>query len=366
MAVSQPINSRRDMLSVFDARLQNTQSDLLEDTRLEFGRNMLKTAVIESNISPNQFVQTEIIDEVHEVEDNLWMTKIETNEGEGWLFTDFHNERLWSIYSLAESTVFNSAIDSLLKSEGGGLDRLWLPTGEIERIGEMGNYEGIKIGFAADEVFPQSFVEDNFEFSDLSIDGSGQNSHHLYEILKSTSGINDFISLSSIKIRREAEGEFVRERITNEGGFTTRGGSDIKLHLSTVSRIKEQYEELLGAVERNHIISAEEQDGGGRARGSPVLIRFNRSVPDIEEFLSHVVNAQDPFRLWGHVRQTGEEAYKVDGVDAHNGDKIAIEMSPEWLRLYLYGNACGNTALRLFTNIQHYYDPAAELVIDDV
>lgn len=354
------------MLSIFDARLQNTQSDLLEDTRLEFGRNMLKTAIIESNISPNQALQSESIDEVHEVEEDLWMTKTETTEGEGWLFLDCYHERLWSVYSLAESTIFNNAIDSLLKSEGGGLDRLWLPTDEVERIGEMGDFEGIKIGFAADEVFPQEFVEENFEFTDLSIDGSGPNSNHLYDILKSTDGIQDFISLSSIKIRREEEGEFVRERVTNEGAFTTRGGTDIRLHLSTVGRIKDQYERLLGAVEQNHIIGADDQGNGGRSRGSPVVIQFSKPVPDIEEFLSHVVNAQDPFRLWGHVRQTSEEGYKVDGVDAHNGDKIAIEMSPEWLRLYLYGDACGNTALRLFTNIQHYYDPAAELVIDDV
>lgn len=366
MSISHPINSRRDMLTVFNARLQNTQSELLENNRLEFGRNMLKTAVIESNISPNEFAQSDVIDEVLEIEDSLWMVKAENNEGEGWLFVDFYDERLWSIYSLAESTLFNTAIDSLLKSEGGGLDRLWLPTGQVEEVGEMGEYEGIKISFAADEVFPQEFVEENFEFTDLSIDGSGTNSRYLYEILKSTNEIDDFISLSSIKIRREVDGEFVRERVTNEGSFTTRGGSDIQLHISTVDQIKERYEKLLAAVERNHVVGVEDREHGGRAHGSPVVIRFSNSVPDIKQFLSYVVNAQDPFRLWGHIREIGDEAYKVDGVDAHNGDKIAIEMSPEWLRLYLYGDACGNTALRLFTNIQHYYDPAAELVIDNV
>jgi len=122
---------------------------------------------------------------------------------------------------------------------------------------------------------------------------------------------------------------------------------------------------LLEAVENNHIIRAENKEHGGRSHGGPVVIKFSRPVPDVEKFLNHVVNAKDPFRLWGHVRQTGHNAYKIDGVDAHNGDKVAIEMSSEWLRLYLYDEACGNTALRLFTNIQQYYDPAAELVINN-
>jgi hypothetical protein len=50
----------------------------------------------------------------------------------------------------------------------------------------------------------------------------------------------------------------------------------------------------------------------------------------------------------------------------HNGDQFSIELTPDWMRLYLYEEACGNTVLRIFTNLQHYYDPSAALVIDDV
>lgn len=354
------------MLRIFGARMQNTQSDLLEDTKLEFGRNMLKTALIESNISPQEFENLDILEEGIEIEPDLKMFKTENREDDGWLFVDFHDERFWIIYSLGKSEFFKTAIDELLQAENGGLDRLWLPAGQVEKIGEMGEYEGVNITFGANEVFPEEFIEDNLEFSDLNINGSGQSSRNLYDILKSTEKISDFLALSRIKIRREIDGEFVRERITNEGSFTTRGGTDIRLHVSTVEQVKNQYARLLRSIEENHIIGAKPRSHGGRAQGTPVIIRFSKQVPDVEKFLSHVVNAQDPFRLWGHVRRIGDESYKVDGVDAHNGDKIAIEMSPKWLRLYLYEGACGNTALRIFTNIQQYYDPASELVIEDV
>jgi hypothetical protein len=322
---------------------------------------MLKTALIESNISIDELHGLEVVDEIMEIESDLHILKTENREDEGWLFVDTHDERFWIIFSMGKAPFFKRAIDDLLRGEGRGLDRLWLPTEQVERVGEMGSYEGVKISFGANDVFPEEFIEDNLRFTDLNIDGSGQNSKLLYDILKGTDEIDKFLALSRIQIRREIEGEFVRERVTNEGAFTTRGGSDIQLHISTVEQIKDRYAQLLNDIERNHIISADPKDHGGRSKGAPIIIRFSKPVPDVGEFLKHVVNAQDPFRLWGHSRKVGEEAYKVDGVDAHNGDKFLVEMSPEWIRLYLYKGACGNTALRLFTNIQQYYDPAAKL-----
>jgi hypothetical protein len=264
---------------------------------------------------------------------------------------------------MGKSKFFNSALRGLVDSEGGGLDRLWLPTGQVEKIGEMGKYEGVKINFDAGEVFPDEYLERNLPFHDLSIDGSGDSSKYLYDVLKQAEELDEFLSLSRIQIRREIDGEFVRESITNKGSFTTRGGSDVRLHVAVVNQVKDQYAQLLNNIEQNHIIGAESKEVGGRAQGSPVNIQFSRPVHDVGEFLSYVVNSKDPFRLWGHSRETGEDSYKVDGVDAHNGDKFMIEMSSEWLRLYLYKGACGNTALRLFTNIQQYYDPAAELIM---
>ena len=364
MAVTQSISSRREMLELFNSRLNNTHSDLLENTRLEFGRNMLKTAIIESNIPWSECSTLDSVTESVEIDSDLYLSKVNVNsEDDCWIFVDIHDSRFWIVYSLEKSSLFNEAINDILQTEGGGLDRLWIPTKQVEEIGELGEYEGVKIKFGAEDVFPEEFIEDNLQFTDLNIDGSGQNSRQLYNVLKASEGIDRFLALSRIQIRRETGGEFVRERITNEGMFTTRGGTDVRLHVSTVENIKEIYSDMLKVIEENHIIRAENQPHGGRSRGAPIVIQFSQPVPNVEQFLSHVVNAQDPFRLWGHIRQAGQNSYKVDGVDAHNGDQFSIEMSEKWLRLYLYGNACGNTALRMFTNIQQYYDPAAELVM---
>jgi hypothetical protein len=386
------------MLRIFNSRIQNTQSDLLEETQLEFGRNMLKTAIIESNIEPDKIRSHDSFEEHHDISENLLMAKTENSSGEGWLFFDFYDSRFWIVFSLGKSQFFKKAIDSLLNSKGSGLDRLWLPAGRIEWIGEMGTYEKVKVNFEAGEVFPGEFTEENLAFTDLSIDGSGTSSKRLYDILKSTDEIDNFLALSQIQIRKEVDGNFVRDRISNDGSFTTRGGDNIQVHISIIEKIKDMYAELLSRIEENHIIGAKNNGIAGRAKGSPVVIKFSKPIPDVEKFLSHVVDARDPFRLLGHTKaagasgpaqeQVGREsvqepesnafevnkgsseqfgtAFKINGIDAHNGDRFRMEVSKEWIRLYLYNDACGNTALRLFTNIQQYYDPAAELIVADV
>lgn len=366
MATSPPINSRRDMLSIFDSRLRNNHSELVERTRLNPGENMLKTAIIESNIAPDDILSRTSVEETYQIENELHMIEwLTSNSGEGWLFLDSHDERFWILYSLEDSKFFGDATSELLSKEGAGLDRLWLPTAQVEKIGEMGEYESVKTNYSADNVFPEELIEDNRQFSDLSIDGSGQNSKRLYDLLKSVDDIDNYLALSRIQIRREVDGRFIRERVTNEGMFTTRGGSGVNLHTSTVEQIKDRYAGLLELIENNHIIGVSNREHRVKAQGVPVVIEFSHKIPNLELFISNIVDAKNPFRLWGHIRQVSEAGFKVDGVDMHNGDKIAIEASPLWLRLYLYDGACGNTALRLFTNIQQYYDPAANLVLRD-
>ena len=366
MAITQPINSRKDMLSIFDDRMQNNYSELADKNRLNPGENMLKTAIIESNISPDDILPHTSVQESYQIEDDLHMFEWVTSSGsDGWLFLDSHDNRFWILYSLGDSRFFGDATSELISEEGAGLDRLWIPKSQVEKIGEMGEYESVRTSYSTDNVFPEELIQESHQFSDLSIDGSGRNSKRLYNLLKSVEDIDNYLALSRIQIRREIGGRFVRERITNEGMLTTRGGTEIRLHTSTVEQIKDEYADLLQLIETNHIIGATAEEHGARAQGAPVVIKFSHEIPDLELFISNIVDAKNPFRLWGHIRQTSESGFKVDGVDMHNGDKIAIEASSSWLRLYLYDGACGNTALRLFTNIQQHYDPAAELVLRD-
>lgn len=362
------ISSRRDMFSLFQSRLENTQSDLVENQELEFGRNMLKTYIIESNISPSEFIEShEPIQLAQEIDTDLYLLSIKGSYGEGHFFLDVEDDRFWVFYSTDKSSLTKPAIKDMLSSEGSGLDHPWIPGREVERIVKMGEFQGLGVKYDAEEVFPEDFIEENLMFGDLSLRTSGHGTKDLFDILQSSDEINKFISLSNVQIRREVENEFIRERITNWGSFTTRGGSDVQLHVDTVQQIKERYSNLLSAIEENHLLSSvQSQQHGAQVDGKPLLIKLSKRIDNVEQFINHIVNSQDPLRLWGTKSKLGQDYFKVRGADMHNGDKFTMEVSPTQIRLYLYEGACGNTALRIFTNLQQHYDPAAQMTIQDV
>lgn len=364
---SVPFSNRREVLDLFQARLENTHQALVEDLELDFGQNMLKTHIIETNIAPDElFDSYDAVSAVNEIDSDLYFVKLAGDYGDGSVFLDTLDDRFWNLYSMKDSKFTGKAVNDMLSREGSGLDRMWLPSEQVETIADMGEFEGVGLTYDADDVFPEEFIENHLLFGDLSVNTSGHGASRLYSLLKDSDDIEKFLSLSNVQIRREVGGDFVRERVTNDGAFTTRGGSNIELHIETVNQIKEDYRTVLDAVESNHLLGGSNRKRGVRAEGSPVIIEFAESVENIAAFLEHVVNARDPFRLWGHIEELQDGYYKVDGVDMHNGDKFSMEMTSEWIRLYLYDGACGNTALRIFTNLQHFYDPSASLVIDDV
>ncbi len=328
---------------------------------------MLKTFLIESNISPNTlFDEYEDIQEFEEIEQNLFGLTIENKDGRKTVFLDTQDSRFWTLYSTAHSDFVNRVFKDMLAGERSGLDRPWIPSGEVENFRDFGEFRGVSVKYDAEKIFPEEYIDDNILFGDLSLQSSGNGTQNLYEQLKASEGVNNFLSLSNVQIRREVGGEFVKERITNEGRFTTRGGTDIQLHVDTVLNVRDKYRELLEAIEENHRIRGKNTSHGSRAKGSPLKISFNNKIENIEEFLNYMISATDPLRLWGNITELESDYYKVKGVDMHNGDMFSMEVTSDWIRLYLLEDACGNTALRIFTNLQQYYDPSAEMVIDNV
>ncbi len=85
----------------------------------------------------------------------------------------------------------------------------------------------------------------------------------------------------------------------------------------------------------------------------------------MNKLLDKLLSSTKPFRLWGLKRQINKDYYKAVCVDLHTANKLTMEASPEWIRIYLPYGACGNTVLRLLTNIQQYYDSGAKLVVGD-
>ena len=355
-------NTRADLYRKFQSQVNRTQENLEEDLSLEYEQNMLKTYIIESNVSPDEFLSnSNFVEEGRQIDDDLFELNV-TTESSPTFYIDFQYDRFWSLYTLAGSEMAKRTVKKLTTSGTNGLDRLWIPNHTQRGMLDYGDFLGAGMKQSGGDTFPEDFVN----VGDLRLELDGRDSLQFYEIFKESADIEKVLSLSRIKIRRERGKDHMIERITNQGAFTARAGTNIHIHLDTVERVKDTYKEIISAIETNHRLSYKDQEGTASVEGRHIRLDLDNGIDDIEEFISRLVDAGPPFRLVGPSTKIDEGYYKVRAVDLHNGDRVTLEIEPSQIRIYLYEEACGNTALRIFTNIQHYYDPSAVLNVEGI
>lgn len=356
------INTRNDLYRRFQTRIVGAQESLEEDLSLEHEQNMLKTFIIESNVSSEEFLSdSENFHKLREIESDLIELASDKNSDHKF-YLDVQDERFWSLYTLIGSQAANQHVRRATTVDNNGLDRLWIPNATQSTFLDLGQFKGAGLKQHGQRAFPKEFVN----VGDMRLELDGDDAKDFYSMFKEQADIDKVLSLSRIIIRREQGDEFITERITNSGAFTARAGTNIHIHLDTVSKVKETYRRVIRAIEENHRISYDERDHGVRINGQHLTLELKNTISEIDTFISHLVDAGPPFRLIGPTTEIGEGYQKVRGVDLHNGDKVTLEVEPSEIRIYLENNACGNTALRIFTNIQQYFDPSAMLKVKGV
>lgn len=359
-----PIESRRELFDHFQHTIEGTYDELVEEQELDYGQNMLKSFLVESNIHADELADRVSIAEQREVDYDLYELIIEGSEQNLRFYLDFEDSRFWKFYTLEKSRPSKRVVDDMVSGVRNGLDRTWFPIDLQHEISEMGEFRDIGVKYEADEVFSDEYIEDRMDFGDLSLQGTGKGTRRLFNTLQSHEELQRFLSLSAVGIRRDVNGNFVLERVTRDGVFTTRGGDSISLHLDTVEDIKQKYADRLATIEENHRISYPSREHGRGISGDPVVIQLSDEIGDIKKFVESIVSAKNPLRLWGAKSQLDDDYWKIKGVDLHNNDKYTMEVSPSWIRLYLGKEACGNTALRINAHLQRHFDSQAEMILD--
>src|ERR1035437_3222668 len=97
-------------------------------------------------------------------------------------------------------------------------------------------------------------------------------------------------------------------------------------------------------------------DQGARVSGQPICFLLDPPIVDLQAFCSYVFSSMAPFRLWGIPVEMGTDSVRVDAVDLHVGARLRVELMPDLIRIYLVKGGCGNSLLRIYTNLQHYYN----------
>ena len=175
-----------------------------------------------------------------------------------------------------------------------------------------------------------------------------------------------FLSLfSAIGLNYSVEEGFTKENISNFGRFTVMKGNSVDSHFNIIYKIKEDYSKKLALIESKYRFSMEKNKCGLKLSGTPIYIDFLKPLEDVGHFVDVLVSSKNPFRIFGVKQMENKDFIRVFGADLHTNDLVNMDITPNWMSIYLNSKSCGNVVTRLVTNIQTFLTSQIKLMGED-
>jgi hypothetical protein len=186
----------------------------------------------------------------------------------------------------------------------------------------------------------------------------------IYKRLKQLPDLFPDVPLSTVYAERmdEDRTSYARARLKSNGKITGRG-PDFSAYLQMVDGTVDEYAQIVAGLESRYWIRVHatetKESLALRMSGEPFCLRFSRRL-NISRLLGLMFNCTGPFRLMGEPEQLGDDYFSVEAIDLHVGQPVAFEVTPCFIRIYLYEGTCGNTLVRIIRSLQHYVDSRLE------
>jgi hypothetical protein len=357
------IQTRKDLTNYLQACLSKKDMKEIESSEEELPSKSLKSYIIESNTDDLQKI---ILDKF---EMKVLSTKDDTikiisvsnklTKQKFRFYVDIFDKRFIVFHSSDESKLTDEFIESLILSDSNALDYPWFFNGFMNNVLSLGSNESFSVKFR-NEFY--DIEKELAEIKRFSMRFWGNDGKKTLNQISKIESLKQGISLSNVGVRIGNEDLFINDNISYKGRFTAISGNSVKEHLYLIQRIKSSYRNIINKIESSSI---EYITNGNKISiiGEPIIIKFSKRISNIKLFSDILTSSRKPFRLWGISNLLSENYAVINGIDLHTGDKIDFEISNEWIRLYLPKGSCGNVIIRLLTNIQHYFDSNAKIII---
>jgi hypothetical protein len=364
------------------ARLEEVMShaytELENRQRLDAGTSLLKTYLLEAHAANAEHrdilgtLQTAFSNEVlgdrsdsvvHETEEEFFFrvdAQWASNSAE--FYVDASDSRFWVLHSASNSVKADRILHRVIANDT-HVDSAWLPMQILERVAGAGEFKGLYLDYDRRAVPDIEFDVPDAPVEYLKMQLWGNRAREVLRILRQPNAFADATTLSKVKIKHYLDDTIDREsfsldEVKWDGKITARGTS-FQSHINLVNSIYRSYaDRVRGFEQRFSLRYGAEAVNGGRPEmtGEPLNITFSRPITHLDKFLSAVFAGTDPFRLWGTPVSLGRNYFRVTALDLHVTNRITFEIAPDFMRVYLPDGSCGNTIIRLYTNLQHYYD----------
>jgi hypothetical protein len=387
------IRSRKELHEFLGSQMDTAYQDLVSARRLESESSLVKSYVLETDLfrdSPGpdhgaiyEFLAQRMLPHSIGVEGALRV--IETDEEalfdvryrdarrEATLFIDASGDsRYWTVHTLSSATDVDWWLGRVV-SRAPGIDFVWL----WPSILELHQAKGVPRGFGLD--YDYRLFEDRDEvttYFKMQLWG-GSDTQKVYELLKCSDALRGRIVLSKVRTRvhtllngdEVGKEQFTLQDLKFNGKFTARGTS-FQTHHRLIVELRKLYASVVSRVEETYPMYWEQSHGGEQAHHTLEGYALNflpsegLSIP-VDQFCSVVFSGSIPFRLKGFIEKPTASHAIVDAVDLHTGGRLGFEVLEDRIMLYLQPYTCGNTVVRFYTNLQHYFNVGFMVKGDD-
>lgn len=269
-------------------------------------------------------------------------------------FVDLLDPRFWLFHTASGAGRARRALRRLVW-DSRQVDSCWFPQSLLRSIQASGTSRWFKADFKGKGFLPNEGVSD----LRLRVQLEGDHPDVLFDILASSDAYRTAAALSAVACRVGDADNWVDEIAHLNGSFVARGRS-FENHVGFVADAVDRYRKLVERVENRYRLSWRTADHGGLSFDGDVLtISLSRRVTDLDQLLDGLFSCRDPFRLWAVPRKVSDDFATAEVVDLHIGEAFSMDIATDYIRVYLSDRVCGNTVLRLLTNLQHRYDATA-------
>ena len=346
--------------------LYNMMVVSFEKTEYTFGETrgrprLLKTYIMEVNRGLPE--QTEgfgmIIHKEKTALPEVEILTLEHNNIRARFYVDTTDRRFWLLHTNALSKYARYLFDRLVYSPKATFDKVWLPMQMIQKISNLprNSFRGFGLEYL-------DYFDLNRELeqpvAELRMRVSGASSLNALNALRHEEKIQNSLAYSMVRVKRGEPKNFVIDEVGYEGRFTAIGGSSIDDYVSLIEITSKIYKNNLEMIENNSL-GIKQVENRTLIEGQAFDLILKREIEDVGLFADVLTTSRKPFRLWGLKNKITKDYFQVFGVDLHTGDSLNLEISDHLVRVYLPKGSCGNTILRLYTNLQHYFDSNIKL-----
>ena len=397
------IKNRRDFHDAFQAAMSGAHETLRALWHFEEGQNLPKSYLIEFHptscdddggthtvFSALQRAAKPYGGELRHTDDDtlFWLGHAEGSNSAEFI-VDCLNPRFLIFHTISNADPSDRFIFERLTQYQPEFDLFWFPVELLERTEAREQITGWEAQFAPlidvdfvseehqspgseDEALATLEVDGEFDESTsepaarflrrprLNIDLEYQYAFETYKRLKEQPSLLPDIPLNAVVAERVDEDitSYARARIKSNGKITGRG-PDFSNYLHVVNGTLDDYARVVNGLEAKYWMSLDahstEESLAIKVTGEPFCLSFSRDV-DVRRLLSLMFNCVRPFRLMGEVEHLGGDYFAVDAVDLHINEPVGFEITPKWMRIYVYEGTCGNTLVRIIRSLQHHVD----------